>query len=78
MAGVGPVVCREAAWRAFDGEHLLANELTEEQKRSLMAAIDQLKELHDKGGCPCSVTDPDASRWSSPSSVRSSTAKTTR
>ena len=59
VAGVGPVVCREAAWRAFDGEHLLANELTEEQKRSLMAAIDELKELHDKGGCPCSVTDPD-------------------
>ena len=24
VAGVGPVVCREAAWRAFDGEHLLA------------------------------------------------------
>lgn len=59
VAGVGPVVCREAAWRAFDGEHLLANELTEEQKCSLMAAIDELKELHDKGGCPCSVTDPD-------------------
>ena len=55
VAGVGPVVCREAAWRAFDGEHLLANELTEEQKRSLMAAIDELKELHDKGGCPCSA-----------------------
>ena len=53
------MVCREAAWRAFDGEHLLANELTEAQKRSLMAAIDELKELHDKGGCPCSVTDPD-------------------
>ena len=59
VAGVGPVVCREAAWRAFDGEHLLANELTEAQKRSLMAAIDELKELHDQGGCPCSVTDPD-------------------
>ena len=24
--------CREAAWRAFDGEHLPANELTEPQK----------------------------------------------
>ena len=34
VAGVGPVVCREAAWRAFDGEHLLANELTGEQKRA--------------------------------------------
>ena len=43
VAGVGPVVCREAAWRAFDGEHLPANELTEDQKRRLMAAIDELK-----------------------------------
>ena len=59
VAGVGPVVCREAAWRAFDGEHLLANELTGEQKRALMAAIDELKEIHANGGCPCSVTAPD-------------------
>ena len=33
--------------------------LTEDQKRKLMAAIDELKELHDQGGCPCSVTAPD-------------------
>ena len=59
VAGVGPVVCREAAWRAFDGEHLLANELTEAQKVRLMAAIDELKEIYDVGGCPCSVTAPD-------------------
>ena len=52
-------VCREAAWRAFDGEHLLANELTEAQKVRLMAAIDELKEIYDAGGCPCSVTAPD-------------------
>ena len=58
VAGVGPVVCREAAWRAFDGEHLPANELTEEQKRKLMASIDELKEEHATGGTPCSVTDP--------------------
>ena len=37
----------------------LGGELTEEQKRSLMAAIDELKELHAQGGCPCSVTAPD-------------------
>ncbi len=24
-----------------------------------MAAIDELKELHDNGGCPCGVTAPD-------------------
>ena len=59
VAGVGPVVCREAAWRAFDGEHLLANELDDAQKRKLMVAIDELKELHHNGGCPCSVTAPD-------------------
>ena len=59
LPGVGPVVCREAAWRAFDGEHLLANELTEAQKHQLMAAIDELKEIYDEGGCPCSVTAPD-------------------
>ena len=59
VAGVGPVVCREATWRAFDGEHLLANELTEAQKVRLMAAIDELKEIYDAGGCPCSVTAPD-------------------
>ena len=41
------------------GEHLLANELDDAQKRSLMAAIDELKELHHNGGCPCSVTAPD-------------------
>ena len=58
VAGVGPVVCREAAWRAFDGEHLLANELTEEQKRSLMAAIDQLKDKHAHGGTPTAVRLP--------------------
>ena len=34
-------------------------ELTEAQKVRLMAAIDELKETYDAGGCPCSVTAPD-------------------
>ena len=59
VAGVGPVVCREAAWRAFDGEHLLANELTRDQQLRLMEVIDQLKEEHAAGGCPCSVATPE-------------------
>ena len=42
VAGVGPVVCREAAWRAFDGEHLPANELTEEQKSAADSYAQQL------------------------------------
>ncbi len=66
VAGVGPVVCREAAWRAFDGEHLPANELTDAQKRSLMAAIDELKELHAQGGCSAASPRRTASRWSIP------------
>ena len=59
VAGVGPVVCREAAWRAFHGEHLIASELDNAQKARLMAAIDGLKEVHEKGGEACSVTAPD-------------------
>ena len=37
----------------------LGGELTEEQKRRLMASVDELKEEHDNGGCPGSVTDPE-------------------
>ena len=59
VAGVGPVVCREAAWRAFHGEHLMASELDNAQKARLMAAIDGLKEIHEKGGEACRVTAPD-------------------
>ncbi len=58
-AGVGPVVCREAAWRAFAGEELLASELTEPQRQQLMQAIDQLKAEHEAGGTPCSIAAPD-------------------
>ena len=59
VAGVGPVVCREAAWRAFGGEHLLASELTQAQRVQLMEAIDGLKEEHAAGGRPCSVLTPE-------------------
>ncbi len=58
-AGVGPVVCREAAWRAFAGEELLASALTEPQRQQLMQAIDQLKAEHEAGGTPCSIAAPD-------------------
>ena len=45
VAGVGPVVCREAAWRTFGRRTSPPTRLTDAQKRSLMAAIDELKEL---------------------------------
>ena len=60
VAGVGPVVCREAAWRAFDGEHLPANELTEAQKRPADGGHRRAEgDATTQGGCPCSVTAPD-------------------
>ena len=36
----------------LDGEHLPANELTDAQKRRLMAAIDELKELTTTAAAP--------------------------
>ncbi len=59
VAGVGPVVCREAAWRAFNGEHITASELTAAQKLRLAETIDELKEIYAAGGEPCSVISPD-------------------
>ena len=59
VAGVGPVVCREAAWRAFGGEEKIACELDEEDKRRLLEAIDGLKAEHAAGGEPCSVASPE-------------------
>ena len=48
VAGVGPVVCREAAWRAFDGEHLIANELTEEQKVFARRCRDEMRSVYEE------------------------------
>ena len=59
VAGVGPVVCREAAWRAFGPQDLTACELDEGQRRKLLDAIEELKEEHAAGGTPCSVVSPE-------------------
>ncbi len=76
VAGVGPVVCREAAWRAFDGEHLLANELTEEQKRKPYGRHRRAEGSSTQPAVrPAASPTPAASPSSIPSSVRSSMAK---
>ncbi|MBQ7859612.1 MAG: NFACT family protein [Faecalibacterium sp.] len=59
VAGVGPVVTREAAWRAFGETTLTACQLNEEQKRSLITAIDGIKAEYDAGGSPASVLTPE-------------------
>ena len=59
VAGVGPVVSREAAWRAFGETTRLANELAEQEKLRLVEAIEEIKEEYANGGTPTSVKAPD-------------------
>ena len=62
VGGVGPVVAREAVWRAFGGETpLLACDLDEAQKQALCAAIENLKDEHAAGG-PHGGAHPPAGR----------------
>ncbi len=61
VGGVGPVVLREACWRAFGGETpLAACDLEEAQRRALCAALDELKAEHAAGGHPTAVRLPRA------------------
>ena len=50
VAGVGPVVVREAVCRALGETPALACDLTAEEKAKLAAAIDALKDEHAHGG----------------------------
>ena len=79
VAGVGPVVVREAVCRALGETPALACDLTVDEKAKLAAAIDELKAEHANGGTPTAVRlpQPDGvaeARWSSASLCRSSTA----
>ena len=53
--GVGPVVCREAAYRAFGGQEVVADSMTDAQKKSLLQALEQVQEAYQKGGVPTMV-----------------------
>ena len=57
--GVGPVVCREAAFRALGDSHRPANELTTAEQTSLAAALDAIREDHAAGGTPTAAHAPD-------------------
>lgn len=56
-AGVGPVVCREAAYRALGESASQADMLTESEKTALIAAIDGIKADYEAGGKPCLACD---------------------
>ena len=57
--GVGPVVCREAAYRALGEAHVQANELSHEQKAALAKAIEDIKADYQNGGTPTMVVHAD-------------------
>ena len=55
VAGVGPVVSREAAWRAFGETTLLATELDAAGKARLAEAVAGIQAEYAAGGTPVSV-----------------------
>ena len=55
VAGVGPVVMREAVCRALGETPALACDLTAAEKTKLAAALDELKAEHAAGGTPTAV-----------------------
>lgn len=52
VSGIGPVVCREAAFRAFGAQHLNANEMTAPQKQALCQSLEQILADYHSGGKP--------------------------
>ena len=78
VAGVGPVVVREAVCRALGETPALACDLTVDEKAKLAAAIDELKAEHANGGTPTAVRLPQPDGVAKPvgsaSLCRSSTA----
>lgn len=59
-SGVGPVVCREAAYRAFGNEApASAAAMTQEQQRKLCKALEEIRQIYEKGGEPVSVHEAD-------------------
>ena len=57
--GVGPVVCREAAFRALGDSHRPANELTAAEQSALAAALDAIRDDHAAGVVPTAAAAPD-------------------
>ncbi len=58
-AGIGPEVCRELAFRAFDIADPLADLLPEPQCKQLTAAVEQLHGEYQNGGVPSAVVRED-------------------
>lgn len=53
--GVGPVVCREAAYRAFGANEVTACRMTEREKAALLDAVTAVQDAYAAGGTPVAV-----------------------
>ncbi len=58
-AGVGPVICREAVYRAFGAQNIFSDSLTSEQISALKSAITDIQEIYKNGGKPTVVINKD-------------------
>ena len=57
--GVGPVICREAAWRAFGEKELRGCDMTAEDKAILAKACEEIQQEYQAGGTPFAVREKD-------------------
>ena len=57
--GVGPVICREAAWRAFGQRELRGCDMTPQDKVALAAACEEIQKEYQQGGTPVVVRTPE-------------------
>ncbi|MEF9970336.1 MAG: NFACT family protein, partial [Ruthenibacterium sp.] len=59
VCGVGPVICREAAFRAFGGKEVNAAQMTAEEAAALTAAITEIQTIYHTNPAPTAVLAPD-------------------
>ncbi len=58
-SGVGPVVCREAVYRAFGGQAVFSDAMSEDEKKKLHNAIKDICNIYNSGGKPNIVLNSD-------------------
>ena len=59
-SGVGPVVCREVAFKAFgDEQPVSAAAMTPAQQARLAEVLEEVRSVYEAGGEPCTVHAPD-------------------
>lgn len=55
LGGVGPVIAREIAYRAFGSLEVFADQMSEAQQTALIKALQDVQQAFQQGGTPCLV-----------------------